>query len=483
MAKKKLEYIVYFIYLSVLLFLSYHHEIWRDEADSWLLVRDSNFTGIRSYLQNSGHPGLWYLILYPFAKLGLPSITQKLIHFVIASINSYLLLFYSPFHKYLKILILFSYYFMFEYAVISRNYAIGIFFLFVICINYNKKFKYPILYGFLIFLLCNTNAYSAILASGISLIFFLEIIHKRKFYFNVILGFLISVLGGFLFLLQVYKVPESSQVSSGFFRQFVPENILKSILYSFSTGVFTDSILYLPSIVLLPLSFLLYSRAKLILLFLIWCLGLLFSFYTFVYMYEYRHAGFVFLSFFTSYWLYNLNSKSNFNFINLNNLFKLKKLTLLTFLFSLFISLEFSFEKSMHEYLYSYSNAIEMANYIKKNNLDSNSNRFGVHSADKGKTILFYLNETKIFYYPFYDRFASHMLWNKEQFVSEGRTCLEAVQIFNKKFQGETKYNYYFISSSFLPKNTNYQLVYSTQNLISPYFMGDEQFHLYKVKM
>src|SRR5213078_1498857 len=48
------------------------HEPWRDEADCWLLARDADAVTFFHRMGLVGTPGLWHLVLVPFARIGLP---------------------------------------------------------------------------------------------------------------------------------------------------------------------------------------------------------------------------------------------------------------------------------------------------------------------------------------------------------------------------------------------------------------------------
>ena len=78
------KYFLILVYLFLTSITAFNHELWRDEADVWLFARDTNFTGFFEYLSNSGHPGLWHLLLLPFAKLNFPNYTIQILHLSIA---------------------------------------------------------------------------------------------------------------------------------------------------------------------------------------------------------------------------------------------------------------------------------------------------------------------------------------------------------------------------------------------------------------
>jgi hypothetical protein len=141
-----------------------------------------------------GSPALWHIILAPFAKLGLPYYYQSIIHLIIAVATAGLLLFYSPFSKITKILLIFSYYFAYEYAVIARNYNLTILILFIIAIFYQDRFKKPIVYALLIFLLFNTNIHSFFAAVALIILWLWE---KPKIDSKHLLAISIMLAGGY----------------------------------------------------------------------------------------------------------------------------------------------------------------------------------------------------------------------------------------------------------------------------------------------
>jgi len=46
-------------------FAIFHHEIWRDEAQVWCIVRNVNLSEIFQITKIEGHPMLWYLLVLP----------------------------------------------------------------------------------------------------------------------------------------------------------------------------------------------------------------------------------------------------------------------------------------------------------------------------------------------------------------------------------------------------------------------------------
>src|SRR5690606_2393756 len=122
----------YLLYLAVLAVATMNHELWGDELHSWNIAGAS--AGYGDLIANSryeGHPPVWYTILWLPARFGHQLFYLQCIQFCIAGAAVYVLMFRSAFPTILKILVPFGYYFLFEYGVLSRNYAIALLFAFM----------------------------------------------------------------------------------------------------------------------------------------------------------------------------------------------------------------------------------------------------------------------------------------------------------------------------------------------------------------
>ena len=79
-------------YVGINLFLLSRHENWRDEAQAWQIAKNLGLGGLFAQLRYEGHPCLWYLILMPFAKLGMPFSCMGLISLAFMSVAAWLVL-------------------------------------------------------------------------------------------------------------------------------------------------------------------------------------------------------------------------------------------------------------------------------------------------------------------------------------------------------------------------------------------------------
>ena len=171
----------FFLYLIIAGYTAAHHELWGDEIHSWNIAKGSkNFFELILNTRYEGHPPLWYTILWFVSKLTHNPSSIQLVHFFIASLVVFLLLFYSPLPLSNRVLLPFGYFFLFEYTVLSRNYSIGLLLAFCICLLLNKNLRHKhLLYYSLLFLLSNTHLLAALMAVSLH-IYFLMLIREEK---------------------------------------------------------------------------------------------------------------------------------------------------------------------------------------------------------------------------------------------------------------------------------------------------------------
>ena len=173
---------VFLLYVIVAGFAIANHELRGDEIHSWNIAKASG--SIADLINNSryeGHPPVWYLILWSISKFTHNLAYVQVAQLILACSVAFIVLFYSPFPFITRILIPFGYYFLFEYAILSRNYAVGILPALCICYIIQKDFKYKLpLYYALLFFMSNTHLVALILAGCLHLYFLLLTYEQNK---------------------------------------------------------------------------------------------------------------------------------------------------------------------------------------------------------------------------------------------------------------------------------------------------------------
>lgn len=100
------------------------HELWRDEANVWLMARELTPWELLGEIKYQGHPCLWYLLVMPFAKAGLPFKTIGILSLSIMSLAAVIFLKKAPISLPIKGICLFSPIFTYFYSDIARNYCL-----------------------------------------------------------------------------------------------------------------------------------------------------------------------------------------------------------------------------------------------------------------------------------------------------------------------------------------------------------------------
>ncbi len=163
--------IIFIIYMLIILLISYYHEAWEDEAQSWLIARDLDFLDIIKQMRFEGHSFFWHFLLVIFAK-NMPFEFSKIIMIAISGITGILILKKAPYRNIFKILILFNPVFLYYMPVLLRPYALIPLMLILISIMNERPEKYPVLYGIAIAILANTHIIMLGFAASIYFFFF-----------------------------------------------------------------------------------------------------------------------------------------------------------------------------------------------------------------------------------------------------------------------------------------------------------------------
>lgn len=167
------KWAVFLLYLALSAYTMAHHELWGDELHSWNIARStSTFADLIANTRYEGHPPGWYVVLWSISRFTHDLAWIQAVHWVIITSAVSILVFFSPLPLSVRLLTPFGYFFLFEYAVLSRNYAIGILLVFSICLVVKSRFRYRVsLYYILLFALSNTHLLSVLLAAGLHLYF------------------------------------------------------------------------------------------------------------------------------------------------------------------------------------------------------------------------------------------------------------------------------------------------------------------------
>ncbi|MCU1429138.1 MAG: hypothetical protein JWL83_3138 [Actinomycetia bacterium] len=142
----------------------WRHEMWRDELQAWMIARASHsLPDLFNNIRYEGHPALWYLLLWPLAKINTAPWMMQLAQLTIAALALALVLWRAPFTNLQKALFAGGYFVVFEYGTLSRSYSLGFLFVAATCAVASTRHRWPWC-GVTLALLALTSAFDALLA-------------------------------------------------------------------------------------------------------------------------------------------------------------------------------------------------------------------------------------------------------------------------------------------------------------------------------
>lgn len=155
-----------------------YHEPFVDEAQAWQLARTLSLHDLFvKYIRYEGSPGLWHFLLWILSRA---HVSYSGLHWIcgaIAVTATSLFVFRAPFPRYLKLTLPFTYFLLFHYAVVARNYVLAPLLLYAIALCWKKN---PITLALLLGLLANATLHAAVMSGALAIIYGLAQIREEK---------------------------------------------------------------------------------------------------------------------------------------------------------------------------------------------------------------------------------------------------------------------------------------------------------------
>lgn len=184
MSKKAQENLIVAILIAVGFYAANYymlgtHELWRDEAQAWLLARDCSISELFGMMKSEGHPVLWHLLMFPFAKMGFAAENIGLISLALTTLGVAVVALFAPCGYAFKIsfALLCSY----QLSVISRSYSLAVLGIALLICLYKYRHERPVLYAFLLFFLTQIHIIFEGLAIGLIIISFYEAVIDKQY--------------------------------------------------------------------------------------------------------------------------------------------------------------------------------------------------------------------------------------------------------------------------------------------------------------
>lgn len=395
------EILALIFYMVCMIIVMYFHEPWFDEAQAWLIARDASLKEILFVLPHyEGHPAIWHLVLLPFAKLGAPfEFSIKLVSLTFCSIAMGLFIFKAPFKRIVRLTIPFTYFFFYQYGVISRPYCI-LMLGFILCAMFykTKKIK-PFRFVLALGILCSASAYGIILSAGIAIAWLIEIFYKdfsinsiKKFFYDKrFFALLILLMFNLMLVISIMPKPDTyamanvvknnDYISRFIYMFFVlpGDATYLDICNYFTTklAVNIDSSIGIAGSGIISFLLIAFAKRNNKLLLLLIPYSFIGVFSTFVY-FNPHHVGIITEFFLFIVWIcYEGKKEKNINFQFLNKLIReesdirlLNGIPAAFFGIVICISIIWTIMSSVNDIYFPYGVGRDLETFIKENNLD-----------------------------------------------------------------------------------------------------------------
>jgi len=478
---------LFFAYLVVTASLALHHEPWRDEADAWLIARDASPLDVLRIAGHSGTPCLWYFAQMPLAKAGLPFGAQAALNLAFMLAAAAILLRSSKLPLAVQALFLFGYYMSFEYAVVARNYGLGVLLAFAALAWDERRIERPFVYGLLLLLLANVSAHFLFIAAVLLALWLRDLHHARKEASSrfdaraAMAGVALAGLGAAFSVFQLLPRP-GGQFPQELLMIFVPRRLFGPIRALFPEGV---------PVVLGPLAVLAWGSAILFvasqlraLLF----LGASVAALTYIFVFKHvggdRHYGLLLIVLVMALWLAeNDRARPTAGWPRLRwpgaaLTERLRRVTFALVGVCLGVTALFSVGRIWpREIGEAFSEAQEMGHFLRKSGLDART--VAAHPSSQCEAVLPYL-ERPTFFYPALSATGSHMLWDARYMEGTRVTLEQAVTIARRELPDFRPGGALFLSNTELPAAlaAEFRLIHRTAG--KPWRVPDEAFFLYE---
>ncbi len=364
-----------------------NHEIWLDEAHHWLLARESS--SLNELLYNTryeGHPILWNILLFIITRFTHDVFWMQCFHVIISTATIFVFLKKAPFNIAFKILFIFGYFMLFEYTLLSRNYMLGVLFLFLALSYYKERKSKFFMLCLLLVIASNTHLIFFVISSGIMLLITIEHFKAGKLFNKKnLLGYSLFFIGIIVLTIQIIPPKDSS-----FFNEINNLSVFKRSLKGFislwnglicvpdfrtihfwNTNIFVNlskplTAIFALLIYLLPI--LLFHKKKNILFFVFITLIGMQAFFFVTQRGNARSEGVVFLIFIIGLWIEQYYSSNPLKITNrIKETEVLKKIIVYSILSIHFFSGTIAYAI---DYKYPFTPAKRIANYINNHHPD-----------------------------------------------------------------------------------------------------------------
>jgi hypothetical protein len=180
------EIVTFCLYGGLLAWAIPHHEPWADEAQAWQIARTLPIGQIFRLLSYEGHPGLWYVCLRVLSQLHVSYFGMRCFSAAIGFLGVGVLVTAAPFPRFIKLLLPFTFYLAFQYAIVARSYVLVPLLLFLCAYFWPQGLQRPLTIALCLGLLANVALHAAVISGGLAIVYLIDLwLGRREHNFSV----------------------------------------------------------------------------------------------------------------------------------------------------------------------------------------------------------------------------------------------------------------------------------------------------------
>lgn len=436
--------IAFALHVAVTLWCAFHHEVWADEGDPWLLMRDASVSDMFLSASNGGVPLLFHFTVLPLARAGLPYFAMQLLNLFYVW-GAVLLLFRArAFSTPVKVLFAFSYFPAFEFSVIPRPYGLQMLLTFAMAAAWRDRHSHPLRLAAIVALLANTSSLGLLTAAVAGALLLVENFRARLLRERPVLwSTLVMLAGGLVAVAQLWP-REGRQVVYTWVT-------LDTLWYALASALFPDGrteTFIVPAVIILGIITWAISRSAIPVIFLWMTAGVTLLIYVFVWMGGIRHAGLLLVVVLAAVWIADAYGD-----------YRRERLLMAALAVSLAYSLLPAWNAWVAETTYAFSGSREVATWLRESGLSKEA--VLVSHAMFWTSPLVYLPEAKICY-PAAGRCGTYGRWERRDYELSKVPGSRVLELAHQQFAGR---RWVYLTHDELPESerSRYRLLFETK--------------------
>ena len=164
-----LGWLIFSLFLGV---VAIRHELGHLESQAWNIVRSAgSLSELLASVGNEGHSPLGYMLVWPLSLFGKPELMQ-LIGWCVGALLAWQLLRDRPFPYPLILVVLFGYFFVYEYTVVPRAYLLAVLGISLLASSIYQRQGSLLYHVILCCLVAGSSAFGLILSGALMLVVF-----------------------------------------------------------------------------------------------------------------------------------------------------------------------------------------------------------------------------------------------------------------------------------------------------------------------